>query len=119
MMESSQITAEIAQKIHEMQDEISSLRAQLAEKADTGKASDIKTMFEEGFAKLHEAVEPIVKRANAKIGDPTREAVAHMEEKISIHPFAAVMIALGAGLIVGKLLDAGPHYRTVKVEKEN
>ena len=118
-MESSQITAEIAHKIQEMQSEISSLRAQLAEKAETGKASDIKAMFEEGFAKLHEAVEPIVKRANDKIGEPTREVVARMEEKIAIHPFAAVMIALGAGLIVGKLLDNGPRYQTVKVEKEN
>ena len=118
-MENSQITAEIAHKIQEMQDEISSLRAQLAEKMDTGGASDVKTMFEEGFAKLHEAVEPIVKRANVRIGDPTREAVARVEEKISIHPFAAVMIALGAGLVVGKLLDTGPHYRTVKAEKEH
>ena len=116
MMENSQITADIGRKMHEMQDEISKLKSQLEakEKEIADKAPDLKCMFEEGFAKLHEAVKPLVDKANIKIGEPTKEAVARMEEKISIHPFAAVMIALGAGLIVGKLLDGSTHYRTVK-----
>ena len=111
-MDNSQITADIARKIQDMQDEISSLKAQLADRAAEAedKAPDLRTLFEEGFAKLHEAVRPIAERAHARIGEPARDAVARVEEKISIHPFAAIMMALGAGLVVGRLLDAGPHY---------
>lgn len=98
-MENDNTIDELTRRMEEMQEEIASLRAQLHEKETApGKLPDmahIKSMFEEGFGKLSDALRPLADETERRVG-----------EKIAVHPFTAVMVALGAGLVIGKLVDA-------------
>lgn len=118
-MESNYMTEDMAARMEEMKAEIAALKELLAEKKDeaVSRIPDIKSMVEEGFAKVSDAIRPLAEEANRRIGNPTKEAVSRVEEKIAVHPFAAVMIALGAGLVVGKMLDIAT--RPVYVERRD
>ena len=109
-MEKKMTTDEMQELIAEMKEEILQLKDQLAKtvkeeaKELTG-TSDVRTMFEDGFAKLSDALRPLAEQANQKFGEPAKEMVERVEEKISVHPFTAMTVALGVGVVVGKLLD--------------
>ncbi len=101
--------AEMEYTIEEMKREISSLKEQLEEKRreiarQTGpELSHVKEMIEEGLAKVAETVKPVMGEANRKIAEPTVAAVRTLEKSIAAHPFAAILIAAGAGLVIGKV----------------
>ena len=122
-MESNYTPEDMAAHMEEMKEEIAALKQLLAEKrdeaADRGRdmKHDIRAMVEEGFAKVSDAIRPFAEKAGHRIADPTKDVVARVEEKIVIHPIAAVMIALGAGLVVGKMIDVAT--RPVYVERHD
>ena len=51
--------------------------------------------------KVIEAIKPIV----AKYEEPSRAAVAKVGGKVADNPFLSVVVAFGAGIVIGKLLD--------------
>lgn len=116
-MEGSYTNEEIMRRMEEMRDEIATLKAALAAKAsetsetaETERAAPdmrgVRHMFEEGFERMSEALRPLVEEADRKIGGSARHIVAQTEEHIGARPFTSVALALGAGLLIGRLLDA-------------
>lgn len=109
-MEQAQMANDMAEQMETMKREIKSLREKLAEKEakvinnnpDLGK---IKEMLEEGFAKVTDAVRPVIEAANHKIGEPAKAVASRVEDHIVVHPFMSIVCALGAGLIIGKLMS--------------
>lgn len=102
----------IVERMEEMKLEIASIKEAMTANEDAPKAtcptidfSKIRSMLEEGFEKVADALRPLAERADRNIGKPARAVVEKAEEKIVVNPFAAVAIALGAGLIIGKLIS--------------
>lgn len=113
----------IVERMEEMKLEIAALKEALAEKAEAAEKCEpeengfqhldlhkIKGMLEEGFEKLNAALHPLLEKTGQKISEPTRAAVAKVEEKISVKPLTAVVIALGAGFILGKMCALAAHH---------
>ena len=101
---------ELAASVEAMKAEIAELKDALAEKEHQvmKKMPDmekVKATFREGYNKISEAVKPILDQADVKLGEPAREAMHKVEKNITVHPLASVAVALGAGLVIGKLLD--------------
>jgi hypothetical protein len=74
-------------QINDLKKEIASLREDLADKLqayDSGPDfAKIRSLLDEGISVVTQAVRPI-------------------EEKIAVHPLAAMTIALGAGIVIGR-----------------
>jgi ElaB/YqjD/DUF883 family membrane-anchored ribosome-binding protein len=106
-MEDNHMMENMAIRIEEMKAEIAALRIMLAEKREksSDRSPEIRSMLEDGFAKVSDAIRPLAREAGRRIGRPARSVVTNIEEKIALHPLAAIMIALGAGLVAGKALD--------------
>jgi ElaB/YqjD/DUF883 family membrane-anchored ribosome-binding protein len=106
-MEDSRMMEDMAIRIEEMRAEIAALRIMLGEKRNepASKTADIRSMLEDGFARVSDAIRPLAQEAGRRIGKPARNVVTNIEEKIALHPLTAIMIALGAGLVAGKALD--------------
>jgi ElaB/YqjD/DUF883 family membrane-anchored ribosome-binding protein len=102
----------MAIRIEEMKAEIAALRIMLAEKREkpADKAPEIRSMLEDGFAKVSDAIRPLAREVSRGIGRPARSVVTNIEEKIALNPLAAIMVALGAGLVVGKALDIAARH---------
>jgi ElaB/YqjD/DUF883 family membrane-anchored ribosome-binding protein len=115
-MESSSMTKDMEIRIDEMRAEIAALRTMLEEKREkpADKTTDIRSMLEEGFARVSDAIKPLAQEAGRRIGVPARSPVMTVEEKIALHPFAAVMAALGAGFVVGKAIEIAARRSDAK-----
>lgn len=114
---------EIMERFENMKAEIASLKDTLVEKEasvaknmpDMGK---IKSLFEDAFAKLVETIRPVLDGANRSISEPAKAVASKVEEKIIIHPFTAVMIALGAGIVIGKTINIVSRISGTKTSDE-
>lgn len=124
----------IVERMEEMKLEIAALKEALAQKAediaeeggehfrhgvhsiDLGK---IRSMLEEGFEKVTETLRPLVETAGRRISGPTRAAVAKAEEKIVVNPFTAVVVALGAGYVIGKICTMATRYYHCSCEEDD
>lgn len=98
--------------IAELKEEIATLKAKLHEKEKRveGHIPEIKEMIEEGFEKVSDAVRPFAKEAEHAIAEPTKEIMSLIEERINARPFTAMLVALGAGFVIGRLLDVTTRY---------
>ncbi len=114
---------EIMERFENMKAEIASLKDTLVEREasvaknmpDMGK---IKSLFEDAFAKLIETIRPVLDGANRSISEPAKAVASKVEEKIIIHPFTAVMIALGAGIVIGKTINIVSRVSGTKTSDE-
>lgn len=114
---------EIMERFENMKAEIASLKDNLVEREasvaknmpDMGK---IKSLFEDAFAKLIETIRPVLDGANRSISEPAKAVASKVEEKIIIHPFTAVMIALGAGIVIGKTINIVSRVSGTKTSDE-
>lgn len=114
---------EIMERFENMKAEIASLKDTLVEREasvaknmpDMGK---IKSLFEDAFAKLIETIRPVLDGANRSISEPAKAVASKVEEKIIIHPFTAVLIALGAGIVIGKTINIVSRVSGTKTSDE-
>ena len=102
-------TRELEERLAALTAEVSELKEKLENKsAGEGVHYDfsrIKALFDDGMGKLMEALKPIAAKANSRIAEPAKAVVHKTEEKVANNPFTAIMIALSAGVIIGKVLD--------------
>lgn len=96
------------QRIIELEAEVAALKDALAQQQDgaygTRKYFDvdkIKNAIDEGTKSVIEAVKPVVE----KYEEPSKAAVAKVGGKLSDNPFLSVVVAFGAGIVIGKILD--------------
>ena len=61
----------------------------------------LKCAMDDGAKSLLAAVRPVIE----KYEEPGRAAVAKVGTRVSDNPFLSVVIAFGAGIVIGKLLD--------------
>ena len=93
--------------IMELKAEIEALKCALAEQQEKAEAKSIvyfnkvKNTLDDGAKSLRAAVKQVIE----KYEEPGREAVAKVGTRVSDNPFLSVVIAFGAGIVIGKLLD--------------
>ena len=93
--------------IMELKAEIEALKWAIAEQQEKAEAkriidlNKIKGTLDEGAKSLLAAVKPVIE----KYEEPGRAAVAKVGTRVSDNPFLSVVIAFGAGIVIGKLLD--------------
>ena len=61
----------------------------------------IRSAIDDGTKSVIEAIKPVVE----KYEEPSRAAVARVGGKVSDNPFLSVVVAFGAGIVIGKILD--------------
>ena len=76
--------------IMELKAEIEALKCAIAEQQEKAEAK-----------RMLAAVKPVIE----KYEEPGRAAVAKVGTRVSDNPFLSVVIAFGAGIVIGKLLD--------------
>lgn len=96
------------QRIIELEAEVAALKDALAAQQDnavnTRKYFDIdkiRSAIDDGTKSVIEAIKPVVE----KYEEPSRAAVARVGGKVSDNPFLSVVVAFGAGIVIGKILD--------------
>ena len=94
------------QRVAELEAEIATLKDALAAQQESGQKKyfdleKIKNAVDAGSQKVLEAIKPIV----SKYEEPSRAAVARVGGKVSDNPFLSVVVAFGAGIVIGKILD--------------
>jgi len=94
------------QRVAELEAEIATLKDALAAQQESAPKKyvdfeKIKSAVDAGSQKVIEAIKPIV----AKYEEPSRAAVAKVGGKVADNPFLSVVVAFGAGIVIGKLLD--------------
>jgi ElaB/YqjD/DUF883 family membrane-anchored ribosome-binding protein len=98
--------AELESVIEIMRAEIAALREIIAENNEEEnrgiEMAGIKSLMEDGFSRISEAIRPVMEKLNVKLGKPAGDAVNSLEEKIAEHPFKSVTIALVTGFAIGK-----------------
>ena len=94
------------QRIAELEAEIATLKDALAAQQESSPKKyvdleKIKNAVDASSQKVIEAIKPIL----AKYEEPGRAAAAKVGGKVSENPFLSVVVAFGAGIMIGKLLD--------------
>ena len=93
--------------IKELKAEIEELKNAFAEQQEKAEAKSIvyfnkvKNTLDDGAKSLMAAVKPVLE----KYEEPGRAAVEKVGTRVSDNPFLSVVIAFGAGIVIGKLLD--------------
>ena len=93
--------------IMELKAEIEALKCAIAEQQEKAEAkriidfNKVKNTLDDGAKSLLAAVKPVIE----KYEEPGRAAVAKVGTRVSDNPFLSVVIAFGAGIVIGKLLD--------------
>ena len=93
--------------IMELKTEIEALKCAIAEQQEKAEAkrvidfNKVKSTLDDGAKTLLAAVKPVIE----KYEEPGRAAVAKVGTRVSDNPFLSVVIAFGAGIVIGKLLD--------------
>ena len=93
--------------IMELKAEIEALKNAISEQQEKAEAKSvvyfnkIKNTFDDGAKSLLAAVKPVLE----KYEEPGRVAVEKVGTRVSDNPFLSVVIAFGAGIVIGKLLD--------------
>jgi ElaB/YqjD/DUF883 family membrane-anchored ribosome-binding protein len=100
---------DLIQRIDSMQEEIASLRESIDGRTPENRSFDIdriKSLLQDGFSKITEAVGPAMDGVKVKLASPAKAVATSVEEKIAAHPLTSVAIALGAGLVIGKAVSS-------------
>ncbi len=93
--------------IMELKTEIEALKCAIAEQQEEAEAkrtidfNKVKSTLDDGAKSLLAAIRPVID----KYEEPGRAAVAKVSNRVSDNPFLSVIIAFGAGIVIGKLLD--------------
>ena len=93
--------------ITELRAEIEELKSTIAQQQEKAEAKSIvyfnkvKNTLDDGAKSLLAAVKPVLE----KYEEPGRAAVEKVGARVSDNPFLSVVIAFGAGIVIGKLLD--------------
>ncbi|NLX84996.1 MAG: hypothetical protein GXZ00_05220 [Synergistaceae bacterium] len=93
--------------IAELKTEIEALKSTIAEQQEKAEAKSIvyfnkvKNTLDDGAKSLLAAVKPVLERYE----EPGRAAVEKVGTRVSDNPFLSVVVAFGAGIVIGKLLD--------------
>lgn len=93
------------ENMKKLQREIDELKDNMKEYAED-LSEDGKKAFRELQKKLREKHEELMERYSPvleKYKDSGREMVRNVEEKIAERPLAALLLAFGAGIVIGKL----------------
>jgi ElaB/YqjD/DUF883 family membrane-anchored ribosome-binding protein len=101
--------------MEEMAREIRSLKEALAERdgeraRESADADGVRSMLDEGFSKIMEAVRPYAASVSVK------DAVSDIGERIREHPLASVSIALASGFLIGRIADKFSRCRCCSKE---
>jgi len=62
----------------------------------------VKSAIDEGARGVIKAIKPMLE----KYEEPSKAAVAKVGGKVSDNPFLSVIVAFGAGIVIGKILDS-------------
>lgn len=95
------------QRVVDLEAEVEALKGALEEQQQTAETkrlidfAKVKGAVDEGAKKVLEAIKPVIE----KYEEPSRAAVAKVGGKVSDNPFLSVIVAFGAGIIIGKVLD--------------
>lgn len=94
------------QRIIELEAEVAALKDALAAQQEAGAKKyfdldKVRTAIDEGTRNVIDAVKPLVE----KYEEPSRAAVEKVGGKVSDNPFLSVVVAFGAGIVIGKILD--------------
>jgi len=95
------------EKIMELESEVGSLKEALAEHEETTEAKRIidfaklKDAISASAKEIIDAIKPVIE----KYEEPGKAAVSKVERKVADNPFLSVVLAFGAGIVIGKLLD--------------
>jgi len=94
-------------EIEELESQIADLKEEIAEQHETAEEkrvidfTKIKGAIDDSARGVIDTIKPYIE----KYQQPGKEAVAKVGEKVSDNPFLSVVIAFGAGIVIGKLLD--------------
>lgn len=93
--------------IMELKAEIEALKCAITEQQEKAEAkriidfNKVKSTLDDGAKTLLAAVKPVIQ----KYEEPGRAAVNKVGARVSDNPFLSVVVAFGAGIVIGKLLD--------------
>lgn len=101
------VNEETRDELDQLREDLKAVRADLA-----ALGKDLVSVTKSGAASASEAARDEARKRLEQLTDAwddakdsTRAAKRDVERTIEDHPFASVMIALGVGVVVGKLLD--------------
>jgi ElaB/YqjD/DUF883 family membrane-anchored ribosome-binding protein len=104
------------EKMMELESEVETLKETIAEheeKAEAKRMVDfvkLKDAINSSAKEVLDAIKPVIE----KYEEPGRAAVSKVERRVADNPFLSVVIAFGAGIVIGKLLD----YHCCRKEEE-
>ncbi len=93
--------------ITELETEIEALKSALAEHEETSEAkrvidfAKLKNAISDSAKDVLDTIKPVIE----KFEEPSRAAVAKVGNRVSDNPFLSIIIAFGAGIVIGKILD--------------
>ncbi|MDR1482820.1 MAG: hypothetical protein LBI74_09355 [Synergistaceae bacterium] len=87
--------------MEEMEREIRSLKAKLAERNERGQvdSESVRSMLDDFLTKITDVIKP------SEIRGSVKDVVDKVSDNISAHPITSISIALASGFFIGRALD--------------